>query len=138
MACDGVSFNDYLVKLNDNTNDDLKRLTKLNFYNELIESIADDAFEGLEQLQELNLSSNHDIKTLKSNQFRGLHSLKKLYLGECNIETIEDDCFLALNQLESLYLHNNNIKHLNSNQFKGLSSLKKLVLELNFRLTNLN
>ena len=121
MACHGILFHgedhvipaNYVIpkssyKLKEIKLDDYKSVIKLDLSSSNVESITND-FEGLEHLEWLNLYDNK-IKHLKSNQFKGLVSLKNLVLNYCEIETIEKDCFSQLDQLKALRLYDNKIK----------------------------
>ena len=63
-------------------------------------------FNGLEQLEVLNLSWNRRI-VLEDECFRSLNALKKLILSQCNISRLNEKSFAGLVNLEELDLCDN-------------------------------
>ena len=70
-----------------------------------IEVLEENAFQGLESLEYLNLAGGN-ITTLVSNVFAGLESLTGLELRESHITTFESGCFNGLERLEWIFLGN--------------------------------
>lgn len=56
----------------------------------------------------LSLTGNF-VNTISEDDFQGLSSIERLYLGECNIEKIDADAFKNLKDLRLLVLENNPI-----------------------------
>ncbi len=70
-------------------------------------------FEGISTLipketRSLSLTGNF-VNTISANDFQGLSSIEKLYLGECDIKKIDADAFKNLKDLRLLILENNPI-----------------------------
>lgn len=96
--------------------------------------MADDAFRGLSNLVELDLSHNfltavpklapyctllrrlqlsaNPIQRLGGHSFRGLHSLVSLELSQCQLAWLETDVFADLQSLEVLRLDGNRMRSL--------------------------
>ena len=91
----------------------MNNCTTLSFYLNQISEIEPGGFNGLSNLEYLEILSN------------------RLEIQSNNISSIEDNTFLNLNKLEALFLLNNNLKTLSSRVFCGLTSLNALHLELN-------
>ena len=74
-----------------------------------LQSLPDDVFYGLDNLEELNLSNNR-FATVPSNAFHSLNnSLTWLDLSYNRLDRISPDAFEMLTSLEHLYLTGNNI-----------------------------
>jgi len=70
-------------------------------------------FKGISTLipketRSLSLTGNF-VNTISANDFQGLSSIEKLYLGECDIKKIDADAFKNLKDLRLLVLENNPI-----------------------------
>ncbi|CAH4035997.1 unnamed protein product [Pieris brassicae] len=87
----------------------LPDLTKLDFRNNGISVIEDNAFDGAANIQELMLDGNL-IQTLTSRTFLGLHSLTLLSLGDNKIRCIAPGSFDHLTMLSTLTLSGNPIQ----------------------------
>lgn len=99
--------------------------------------VAEQAFDHLTNLIELDLSNNHLQQVLSRSTFEQLHhSLRKLSLANNPIQTIESNAFVGLTQLTILDLSNCQLAQLKPQAFHGLSQLKELKLHDN-RLTQL-
>nr|XP_015835991.1 PREDICTED: leucine-rich repeat-containing G-protein coupled receptor 4-like isoform X1 [Tribolium castaneum] len=117
------------------------------------ESIQEDCFEGLPNLEELWISLSN-VVIIRRGFFKNLPNLTALLLPENGIEGIEKnaisytknlavlnlshnrltylpDCFKSLAKLTILSLRNNLIKYLNWKDFRGLISLEYLDLSNN-------
>ena len=92
-----------------------------------IKTIAENTFEGLNQVISLQLQKN-EITQVKENTFSGLESTKDLYLHENKITTLRKYSFNGLKLLISLHLENNDLKVIKENTFNGLDNLKDLYL----------
>ncbi|CAK1554457.1 unnamed protein product [Leptosia nina] len=87
----------------------LPDLTKLDFRNNGISIIEDNAFDGAANIQELLLDSNL-IETLSDKTFFGLHSLTALSLSDNKIRCIAPGSFDHLTTLSTLSLSGNPIQ----------------------------
>lgn len=115
-----------------------------------INEIEDNAFEGLCNLEEMNLDGKNNNIKYRPYLFKtisGLSKLKYLTLDKeldsfsqqsryChyefkNLQEIPDDTFYGLEGLETLDLSCNKIKKINKLAFNGLSKLKYLILKVN-------
>jgi Leucine-rich repeat (LRR) protein len=97
-----------------------KKLTSL----EGIQSISQ---EQRKRITRLDLTGNH-IKEIPIDAFNGLINLKKLNLANNQIRTITAGSFNGLINLQELNLMTNQIRTVPANTFNGLINLKKLNL----------
>ncbi|MEG7522027.1 MAG: leucine-rich repeat domain-containing protein [Chromatiales bacterium] len=79
---------------------DVGDLVKLSLYNNQMETIPDDAFNGLKQLKTLCLCSN-PLKTVNASWCSQMPALEMLQLQNNQLETIQDGAFNGLNQLNT-------------------------------------
>uniref|UniRef100_A0A8C2Q264 Uncharacterized protein n=1 Tax=Cyprinus carpio TaxID=7962 RepID=A0A8C2Q264_CYPCA len=114
------------------TFDQTRNLVALGFSGtiNLLTSLPEDAFQGLEKLGQLMLQRNA-IRKLYSSTFRGLSHLKSLFLQQNNLTDIPAGIFDDLVNLEVLHLQDNKITQLPANLFSNLPMLKKLYLSNN-------
>ncbi|KAF2879133.1 hypothetical protein ILUMI_27040 [Ignelater luminosus] len=75
--------------------------------------------------------SSCDVETIHENAFRNLNNLEELDLGNNSISILPDRVFKRSGELKKLNLSNNNIEELSRNTFEGLSNLKLLYLSKN-------
>ena len=102
---------------------DLNCLEFVYLHHANIESIDNNTFNKLNGLKTLVISGNDFKKpTIDTDIFRGLTSLKVLYLNDNNLESINQRVFKSLESLELLYLSNNRLKIIEQNTFDGLGS----------------
>ncbi|XP_068607422.1 vasorin-like [Brachionichthys hirsutus] len=100
-----------------------------------INTLSQDDFTGLDDLELLDLSQN-DLAEIPDGAFEMLSKLKNLDLSSNPITHITKDSFSGLVQLERLYLHSNRIQSIHSEAFEGLEMLLELKLQGN-QLTSL-
>jgi len=100
-----------------------------------INTLEQDNFAGLGQLEMLDLSQN-ELTQVPNGVFEPLSELKNLDLSSNHITNISKDSFYGLYQLERLYLYSNRIQSIQSDAFEGLGMLLELKLQKN-RLTAL-
>ncbi|XP_056136006.1 vasorin a [Lampris incognitus] len=100
-----------------------------------IETLAQDDFTGLGELEMLDLSQNELIE-VPDGVFETLSALKNLDLSSNYITHISKNSFSGLVQLERLYLHANRIQSIQPDAFEGLEMLLELKLQGN-QLTSL-
>nr|XP_060632288.1 leucine-rich repeat-containing protein 4 [Anolis sagrei ordinatus] len=81
-------------------------------------------------LEELELSGNH-FPALRPGAFRGLRSLRKLWLMSCQVGLVERDAFEGLAALVELNLAHNNLSALPHDLFAPLRYLVELHLHHN-------
>ncbi|KAK4878772.1 hypothetical protein RN001_011278 [Aquatica leii] len=130
---------------------DLLDLQWLNLHSNEIAEIDEDAFRGVANLRDLDLSDNKIsglkpdtiprwvIKlNLNGNPLKRLEPffltsplLRYLTLENCQIEDIHPNALQQLSGLQDLSLRNNKLTRLNETVFKDLSSLRNLQLENN-------
>lgn len=105
----------------------------------LKEDVSYSPFMNLGRLSDLKLDGQqpYGLNILPRNLFRGLHSLKSLYLTNNEIPDLSPDVFDDLTGLKFLTLDNCclGVAHLKPGVFKNLRNLTKLVLE-NMRMQN--
>ncbi|KAM3623952.1 uncharacterized protein V6R79_017299 [Siganus canaliculatus] len=100
-----------------------------------IDTLSQDDFKGLRELELLDLSQN-ELVEIPDNVFEMLSKLKNLDLSSNHITHISKDSFSGLVQLERLYLHANRIQSIHLEAFEGLDKLLELKLQGN-QLTSL-
>ena len=100
-----------------------------------IEELTTEDFEGLENLEMLDLSQNK-LTELPERVFEHLASLRNLDLSSNQITHISEECFQGMALLERLYLYSNLIVTIHPAAFNGLENLLELKLQGN-QLTSL-
>lgn len=95
-----------------------------------IEGLSKEDFEGLENLEMLDLSQNK-LTELPDKVFEPLTSLRNLDLSSNQISQISEQCFQGMALLERLYLYSNHIKTIHPSAFNGLDHLLELKLQGN-------
>ncbi|XP_068191938.1 vasorin b [Antennarius striatus] len=100
-----------------------------------IERLAQEDFEGLENLEMLDLSQNK-LSELPEGVFQHLTSLRNLDLSSNQITYISEECFKGTALLERLYLYSNHIEAIHPAAFNSLEHLLELKLQGN-QLTSL-
>lgn len=101
-------------------------LVSLNLQNNLLESLHEYSFGGLENtLDELNLNNNR-LGSFPLAALRRLRKLQTLRLQSNRIALIPDDGFTRLTMLETLDLQWNSLTHLNSRSFITMPKLRTL------------
>ncbi|XP_022051035.2 vasorin b [Acanthochromis polyacanthus] len=100
-----------------------------------IERLTAEDFDGLENLEMLDLSQNK-LTHLPDRVFEPLTSLRNLDLSSNQITHISEECFHSMTLLERLYLYSNHIKTIHPAAFNGLEHLLELKLQGN-QLTSL-
>ncbi|XP_060948904.1 vasorin-like [Limanda limanda] len=100
-----------------------------------INTLSQDDFRGLVELEMLDLSQN-ELVEIPDGVFEMLSKLKNLDLSSNDITHISKGSFSGLVQLERLYLHSNIIQSIHLEAFEGLDMLLELKLQGN-QLTSL-
>lgn len=100
-----------------------------------IEALNQEDFEGLENLELMDLSQNK-LTELPDRVFEPLTSLRNLDLSANQITRISEESFQGMVLLERLYLYSNHIKTIHPAAFSGLDQLLELKLQGN-QLTSL-
>ncbi|CAH1779747.1 unnamed protein product [Owenia fusiformis] len=99
-----------------------------------INSIAENAFQGMTKLGALGLEDNK-LTSVAANTFNGLSNVTKIYLSNNSIDIIEAEAF-NLPSLKDLILSGNQIKDLPKNTFGATSQLTSIDVSDN-KLTSL-
>ncbi|MYG45996.1 MAG: leucine-rich repeat protein, partial [Synechococcus sp. SB0675_bin_6] len=95
-----------------------------------ITSLSSGDFDGLPNLQRLNLAAN-DISSLPEDIFDGLSNLEYLTLNNNKLSSLPEGVFDDLSNLEWLSLYGNRLSSLPEDIFDGLSNLEYLNLTYN-------
>nr|XP_057904764.1 vasorin b [Doryrhamphus excisus] len=95
-----------------------------------IEGLSTEDFDGLGNLEMLDLSQNK-LKELPDRVFEPLVSLRNLDLSANQITQISEECFQGMPLLERLYLYSNHIKTIHPAAFDALENLLELKLQGN-------
>ncbi|XP_012687391.2 leucine-rich repeat-containing protein 4 [Clupea harengus] len=103
----------------------LSKLRELWLRNNPIESIPSYAFNRVPSLMRLDLGELRKLEYISDGAFEGLHNLKYLNLGMCNIRG-EMPNLSPLLGLEELEISENLFPEIKPGSFRGLRSLKKL------------
>lgn len=104
-----------------------KKLRVLDFFNNLIEEIPEDAFDDLSQLEELIILKNR-IKKLSQNLLKNLHNLKWFRAKENEIETLPANFFDGTQEIVEVQMSENNLKKV----FVDFNSLRNVnVIDFN-------
>ncbi|XP_030646567.1 leucine-rich repeat-containing protein 4.2 [Chanos chanos] len=112
----------------------LSKLRELWLRNNPIESIPSIAFNRVPSLMRLDLGELRKLEYISDGAFEGLHNLKYLNLGMCNLR--EMPVLSPLVGLEELEISENYFPELKPGAFRGLKSLKKLWI-MNSRITTI-
>lgn len=125
----------------------LPKLTKISITNSQLITVNEEAFDGLDELTDLDLSHNQlsDVKFasfakilrldlshnkidyIDSTTFRALSRLEELRLNHNLLTKLDSKTFAANKNLEVLHLHNNHISQIAANILKFMSSHLKLL-----------
>lgn len=108
----------------------LSELKVLELEKSNIETIEENAFEGLTSLEYLALNNNN-LKKIESTTFKGLSNLKMLIIFSNQIEEIERNAFVDLRSLLWIDLQENKLTEIEKDVFKMLTSLIGLDLSHN-------
>lgn len=108
----------------------MKNLETLLLNDNIIQSLGNDLFNGLDELRTLFLYRNK-IRNIEERAFHSLPKLEQLYLQMNKIEKLHPHMFDGLTSLQRLFLHENKIQYIPTGAFSGLGSLKRLRLDSN-------
>lgn len=117
--------------LNDGILQGLTRLEYLNLRNSTIHYIDARSFRDLGKLKSLNLERNKPNSLAEDSVFEGLYELEELNLGHCNLNSLRPILFEPLRSLRKLDLGGNNLKMIEPVLFHPLQRLENLNLEQN-------
>ena len=95
-------------------------------YNQ-IDTIEDESFKDLINLETLSIENNQ-LKSINNKQFAKLTKLEVLFIDDNQIDTIEDESFKDLINLETLSVANNQLKKISNKTFAKLNNLKELYI----------
>ncbi|CDQ68871.1 unnamed protein product [Oncorhynchus mykiss] len=101
-----------------------RHLTKLVFFNNLLQDVSTMAFDRLTGLEELEISGNSWLDCLNPGTFSKQRNLTKLLLNFNRFKSLNDSLFSSLQKLRTLQLKGNIISHLPRQLFQNLKSLK--------------
>ncbi|CAO1400771.1 unnamed protein product [Diamesa serratosioi] len=112
----------------------LFNLTALQMNRIQLVEIKSQTFDGMADLEELNLSYNK-LTSIPMSAFTGLPKLRLLYLISNEIEELRNGIFNNNINLEIIHLHSNKIKLLGSTLFDASIKLHTVKLETNVCVT---
>ncbi|XP_076012949.1 extracellular matrix protein 2 [Genypterus blacodes] len=121
VACENAQLN-YFPPLA------IPKLKSLNLEGNNISSIPAEAFNGIPNLEWINLKKNKLTSTGIAKTFGGLKMLRRLYLDGNLLETVPSDLPSTLQELK---ISENRIRGINKSSFQDLKSLMILELEGN-------
>lgn len=110
--------------------DSMKTVKDLFLMNTGVMDVEDFAFEGLLNLQILQLSENY-LKRIRKNMFSGAPTLRALYLCHNEIDHIDFDAF-EIDSLIFIDLSHNLLKTIDQNLFTNAKSLMQITVANNF------
>nr|AVO63472.1 Toll-like receptor 3 [Lateolabrax japonicus] len=124
-----------IIQINPGSFSSLRNLSILLLdFNFIKQTLTGKEFEGLDQIQEIHMSNNHQSVSLSSLSFVNVPNLKVLILGKSLKATalnLDPSPFSPLSNLTFLDLSNNNIAQIRESMVKGLRNLKVLKLQHN-------
>lgn len=107
----------------------LFKLTGLFMQYSEIKEVTSSKFQGMEELEYLDLSSNH-LTELPADAFETLPELRILFLLFNQIEGLPDDLFMNNTNLEYIDFIGNPIKYISSDLFDGLPKVTLIVFQM--------
>lgn len=110
--------------------DYLRQLKTLDLSNNSITNIVRQMFQGLQNLQVINLAYNQ-LHVLPYHVFEQLQSIEEIDLSNNRIVSVENSFFLHNIRLKTLNLRHNRIHKIDDNSFYGLRELRNLDLSFN-------
>jgi hypothetical protein len=96
-----------------------------------LKSLHPDVFIRLPHLEIVDLNSNPGLKIPTDRHFISSHSLKSLYISECNISSVSVETFAIVTALELLDLSINNLRSVETDIFEVLPKLSTMYLDGN-------
>lgn len=119
-----------LGQIHDEAFKGLTNLVELDLSQNLLTSIPTATFIEISSLRDLTLASN-PIQKIESNAFRPIPSLVKLDLSHCEVQMIAPQAFESLELLHSLKLNGNKLSELRPRTVETLSKLHGVELHDN-------
>ncbi len=134
---------------------DLINISKICLHNNNIELLDSQIFNGLINLQTIDLSHNKIPDFINRELFAGLRNLTEIYISNNQLESINEHTFEGLinleiidvsknkitkiqrifenlNKIKKIDLSNNQIEYIDENAFKGLHTLHEINLHGNY------
>ncbi|XP_044733328.1 leucine-rich repeat-containing protein 24 [Chrysoperla carnea] len=119
-----------LGQIDDQAFKGLKNLVDLDLSYNLLTAVPSATFDYIPLLRELTLSNN-PISKIESYAFRNVPGLVKLDLSQCELQTIAPRAFEGLDLLETLKLNNNKLTELQPRTVDSLNRLHRVELHEN-------
>lgn len=114
--------------------DGCENLIDLNINKNLLTVIKSSVFEGLENLEWLDIR-DYKIQDLDERCFDGCQNLQRVDLSNNNLKCINSNIFNELKYLEFIDLKENKIDDLSEGCFNGCERLKKIIISINYQLS---
>ncbi|EDV99015.1 GH13634 [Drosophila grimshawi] len=109
--------------------DSLQKLRLLSISNVTTPSLEQGVFKGLHSLEQLNLSGS--IESVQLDAFSGMQQLRELDLSHCGIAELSMDALLGVKRLEQLNLAHNNLRHVPSGLLDDQQQVEMVQLQGN-------
>ncbi|XP_077977598.1 toll-like receptor 2 [Glandiceps talaboti] len=125
--------NNKISKLNSGAFSHLKSAKSLCLkYNSLIsDQVHPNAFEGLEKLEDLDLSYQRGLHNIPSDLFKPLRRLRNVRLEKVNLVNIAEDAFRYNTLLINIILNGNRLEYIPPSLFHNLPYLRRVMLQYN-------
>ena len=120
----------HIIKISDYAFEGMENVLELNLERNRLSSVGAHVFDGLINLEFLKLDYN-EITNIRSGAFVGLIGLKEILILDNMLSTLPNGIFKDLLNLELLNLEENMIMNLNTGMFEGMGKLKELYIGYN-------
>ncbi|XP_023950342.1 toll-like receptor 3 [Bicyclus anynana] len=124
--------NNFIKKVTPNMFKNMKSLVKLDLSQNKIRDVEVNSFIELENLKDLNISSNHFVNSLTMNLFQGLSRVITLDLSNTRSSTSLNESFSGMTSLVNLNLSHSQLETIEYETFKNTGSMEVIDLSYNY------